>query len=420
MGWYFDEPVLLIKSSIGNRSLSWDCLPPGSLRWTNGATVYAGYGDSSSSWATNSGPTPFLWYAGKQYDDFFLAETNMGAPAWVSGTIYTTNHYCRHKSLIYTHKSIPPNIADANSEPGVGAGWTNYWNPYNIFNVVDILDNWSTQYTNWAAQGFEIAGYVWFQGNKDLGDPSASRYETNLFNFIQQLRAYYASRYPGKCSTNTPFVIATGCGDPGTNSYGLVVANAQLAMNNPTKYPQFVGNVKTMDTRGYWRDISVSPVNQGYHYNRNAETYMLTGDALGRGMITMLSAVTGTTNDYANWATNYPGVNLSNPNADFDGDGISNEQERIWGLNPTNAASKKIFTFTATLKNGLFSYTRRDPALTGLSYTVWTSTNLVNWTQDALAEQTPVATVNQVQTVNVTVSPGRLNNQGLYMRVRAQ
>ena len=29
MGWYHDEPVLLIKSSIGNRSLSWDCLPPG-------------------------------------------------------------------------------------------------------------------------------------------------------------------------------------------------------------------------------------------------------------------------------------------------------------------------------------------------------------------------------------------------------
>ena len=90
-------------------------------------------------------------------------------------------------------------------------------------------------------------------------------------------------------------MIATGCGDPGTSGYGLVVANAQLAVSGEQgKYPEFAGNVKTMDTRSFWRDVSVSPVNQGYHYNRNAETYVLTGDALGRGMIELLSATPAT------------------------------------------------------------------------------------------------------------------------------
>ena len=93
-----------------------------------------------------------------------------------------------------------------------------------------------------------------------------------MVQFIKQLRAYYANRYPGKCSTTTPFVLATGCGDPQTSGNGLVVANAQLAVGDPAKYPEFAGNVKTMDTRGYWRDTSISPTNAGYHYNRNAET----------------------------------------------------------------------------------------------------------------------------------------------------
>jgi hypothetical protein len=88
-------------------------------------------------------------------------------------------------------------------------------------------------------------------------------------------------------------------------------------------------------------------------------------------------------------------------------------------LNPAAAASKNPFTFTASLRSGTFSYTRRDPALTGLSYTIWTSTNLVNWGQDVGAAQVPGATVNQIQSVSVTVSQGVLSGSQLFIRVRA-
>ena len=43
--------------------------------------------------------------------------------------------------------------------------------------------------------------------------------------------------------------------------------------------------MQTVETRGFWRDAEVSPRNQDFHYNQNAETYMLVGEALGRGML---------------------------------------------------------------------------------------------------------------------------------------
>ena len=46
--------------------------------------------------------------------------------------------------------------------------------------------------------------------------------------------------------------------------------------------------MKAVDKRELWREADVSPVNQGYHYNHNAETYYETGEALGRAMAELL------------------------------------------------------------------------------------------------------------------------------------
>jgi alpha-galactosidase len=378
MGYHLNEPVLIIKASQGNRSLGWDYLPPGSQRYTVGTTTYAGYGDSKASW-TGTPPGPpgaNQWYGGWQYDRSFLNEADW-APL---GTL----------------------------DP--------------IFNVVDVLDNWATQYPQWAAQGFEIAGFAWFQGWNDglsYTTQYADRYETNLVQLIKQLRTYYEGRYPGKIKPKAPFVVAT-CGFNGSSASGnrLKVVNAQLAVSNASKYPEFAGNVKTVETRGYWRDVSLSPnTKQDYHYYRNAETFMLVGDALGRGMIDLLGP--SPANDYSNWANNFPGANLSDPNADWDGDKLSNDHERIWGLNPTSGASSNPFANTANLRSGSFTYTRRTRSLTGLNYTVWTSPNLTTWTQDTGAIQAPAAPVGGVETVTVTLTPALLSNPKLFIRLQA-
>jgi alpha-galactosidase len=43
-----------------------------------------------------------------------------------------------------------------------------------------------------------------------------------------------------------------------------------------------------VESRDFWREADVSPKNQGYHYNRNAETYMEVGNALGWAMAELL------------------------------------------------------------------------------------------------------------------------------------
>ncbi len=225
MGYYHDEPVIVLKASQGNRSLGWDLLPPGSKRYTVDGVTYAGYGDGDDHW---SDADPYqdikVWYAGKQYDDFVKA-------------------------------------------------------------IHDVLDNFSTHFPNYAKQGYEIAEFGWFQGHKDtLNSVHAARYEVNMVNFIKAFRAEF--KVP-----SAPFAVAT-VGFEGHAMTGdtLKVAKAQLAVSGDMgKYPEFVGNVVSLDTRDFWRTAAESPNrNQGYHYFRNAETYMRVGDALGRGMVKLV------------------------------------------------------------------------------------------------------------------------------------
>jgi len=121
-----EAPVLILKCCIGNRSLGWDLLPPGSERFEVDGKVYAGYKDSPDSWAKGTEPKPIAWYAGKQYDD---------------------------------------DTADAKK----------------------VLGALGTYYPD--ATKYEVAGFFFWQGEKDGGNPvHASRYEENLVRFIKQLR----------------------------------------------------------------------------------------------------------------------------------------------------------------------------------------------------------------------------------------
>jgi len=165
--------------------------------------------------------------------------------------------------VVYISKAA--HTSSAESEPGVGAESSTYWNVYSVFNVVDVLDNFAAEYPEYAEQGFEIAGFVWWQGHKDQYDASyAERYELNLTNLIKTVREYYEKRYPGKVTPDAPFVVATiGFGgepyDP-SSAYGKIYA-AQMAVSDPDKHPEFAGNVASVDTLGYWRDVEESPAN---------------------------------------------------------------------------------------------------------------------------------------------------------------
>jgi len=101
-------------------------------------------------------------------------------------------------------------------------------------NVVDVLDNFATEYPDRASWGFEIAGFVWWQGDKDRYDLGhTTRYEPNLVNLITSLRSYYTNRYPGKVVNNAPFVLATlgQTALDSTNAADKAILDAQLAVD---------------------------------------------------------------------------------------------------------------------------------------------------------------------------------------------
>ena len=226
VGDALDAPVLLLKSCIGNRSLGWDLLPPGSKGYeftdrdkkTGKELVYtyAGYKESPMRWEKGTEPQKIGWYAGKQYDD---------------------------------------DVADAKK-------------------VLAEFEQYDP-----GAKEYEIAGFFWWQGDKDRYDAGlASHYEQNLVHLIEQLRQDFNA-------PNAKFVLATlgqtKKGDAGND--GLIL-DAQLAVDgNNGKYPEFKGNAATV----YSNPLSHGGASNS-HYNGNAETYMDIGEAMGKAMVDLL------------------------------------------------------------------------------------------------------------------------------------
>jgi alpha-galactosidase len=146
--------------------------------------------------------------------------------------------------------------------------------------VRKTLANIEAVVPGYKGQGYEIAGFAWFQGHKDSGTPeSIAAYEGHLVNLIKDVRKEFGL-------PNLPAVVATvGFGGERMADKYFKILEAQMAVSDPKKHPEFEGTVSSVDTRPFWREVDESPTNQDYHYNRNAETYVRIGDAMGRAMV---------------------------------------------------------------------------------------------------------------------------------------
>ena len=217
-------PVMLLKSCIGNRSLGWDLKPPGSEPYEfdgdmNGylpSKVVPGYRGTPDNPKGNGERVADVYYAGKQYDE---------------DTDYA--------------KAVLANLGEY--YPG--------------------------------ATKFEVAGFFWWQGEKDCGvNENAASYEKNLVQLIKALRKDFNA-------PNAKFVLATlGEATKGCGGNAEKVMEAQLAVDgNSGKHPEFKGNVATV----FSNPLSLGGSGNS-HYGGNPETYMNVGEAMGKAMVGLL------------------------------------------------------------------------------------------------------------------------------------
>ncbi len=128
---------------------------------------------------------------------------------------------------------------------------------------------------------YVLSGFGWHQGwNDRINQQFNDEYESNMAHFIRDMRKDLGT-------PSLPFVIAeTGMTGPEeTHPRALSLMKAQAAV---AERPEFKGNVAFVGTRAFWRPKEKSPTGQGYHWNSNAETYFLIGEAMAEAMKTLL------------------------------------------------------------------------------------------------------------------------------------
>jgi len=226
LGNAIEAPVMILKSSIGNRALGWDLLPPGSKRKEfkdpkSGKTyVYPGYKDEvrHEKWEKGNVPAPpkHSWYAGLQYD------------------------------------------AD-------------------VGNAKKILADLAKYYPD--AKSYEVAGFIWWQGDRDMRNPGhAAMYEQNLVQLAKALRKDFNAP---KAAFITASLGQTKEDDT-TSGHGQILQGMKNFASG--KYKAELGsNLGFVYTHPLSKGSSSSA-----HYGGNAQTYMNVGLALGEEMVKQL------------------------------------------------------------------------------------------------------------------------------------
>jgi alpha-galactosidase len=140
-----------------------------------------------------------------------------------------------------------------------------------------VLKDLKKEFPELGDRGYELAGFAWHQGwNDRINQAFNDEYEKNMANFIRDIRKDLGVK-------DLPFVIAeTGMNGPEEkHPRALALMKAQAAV---AEHEEFKGDVAFVGTRAFWRDKAVSSTAQGYHWNTNAETYYLIGEAMGTAM----------------------------------------------------------------------------------------------------------------------------------------
>jgi hypothetical protein len=161
--------------------------------------------------------------------------------------------------------------------------------------IHDTLSNLKKHFPEYAGQGYELAGFVWFQGWNDMISAEATaEYTTNLAHFIRDVRKDLKA-------PRLPFVVGEMGVDGVDGNAGVKPFKAaQAAVAN---IPEFKGNVAVVKTDVFWDTDAAAIFKKGwrqnlaewnkvgsdfpYHYLGSPTTMCRIGKAFGEAMLVL-------------------------------------------------------------------------------------------------------------------------------------
>ena len=155
----------------------------------------------------------------------------------------------------------------------------------NYLNMVqeihDVLANLGEYFPEYQDQGYELSGFVWFQGFNDRTGYRLAEYETNLTHFIKDLRQDLGV-------PDLPFVI----GELGMDGPTDELKGGRLDFYNAQQDAiKDAGNATWVKTRDYVvpKDVSSDSFDGGFHYRGRADTFYNIGTAFGEAALKLMN-----------------------------------------------------------------------------------------------------------------------------------
>lgn len=163
-----------------------------------------------------------------------------------------------------------------------------------VQSVLENLEDHHPQYD--ASAGYEIAGFVWFQGfNDQFSDPFRDNYESNMVNFIKDIRKEY--KVP-----KMPSVI--GVLGTGVTAEKVAENKVSLGQRAAAATPEFHGNVAAVESYKVWDHSALEVFKKGwadhfaewcavgsdrpYHYLGSGKFFVRLGDRFAESMANLI------------------------------------------------------------------------------------------------------------------------------------
>ncbi len=270
VGNHYEEQVLLIKASWGGRALARGFLPPSSmLSDMEYAKQAAAQNAINKAW-NETEPVKIKAYNKRVTEENKTAKNKKRLRTFKPREIVTTTQYKEQFGKDYRNM---------------------------VSEVHGCLAELGKRFPGYQDQGYEIMGFVWFQGWNDQYQDRWLTYEKNMANFIRDVRKEFKA-------PNMKFVIGQmgndGMKPDKEGSPRDYIKKAQAAV---PKMAEFKGNTLCVQTDKYW-DMEAHAIYTGpggwskdvdkwrqfgndrpYHYYGSPWFFAQTGTAFGEAML---------------------------------------------------------------------------------------------------------------------------------------